>query len=124
MACDDLRALAQQVKDLDERRPTVDAPVLRVQVHELRRLASILRDRLQAPVLDDVGDKALLVLYLHRVKDAPVRIDADKERMLRREVGQRASRIIHVVKIQNVERSQGQNAATLKESHQTPLKAL
>ena len=41
--------------------------------------AGVLRDGLQLPVLDDVGDKTFLVLDLHRFENAAVRIDADEE---------------------------------------------
>jgi len=59
-----LGPLLQQVKDLDQGGPPVGAAPLRVQVHELARLAGVLADGLQPPVLDDVRGEAFLVLDL------------------------------------------------------------
>ena len=44
--------------------------------------AHLILSRLQAEVLDEVRDEALLVLDLHRVKRAAVRVDSDEEIVL------------------------------------------
>ena len=57
----------------------LDAAPGGIEVGKLGRFTRILANALQAPVLDDVGAKALFVLDLHGVERAPVRVDADKE---------------------------------------------
>jgi hypothetical protein len=37
-------------------------------------------------ILDDIRGEALFVLHLHRVKDAAIGIDADKERVFGRQI--------------------------------------
>src|SRR5262249_13640689 len=64
---------------LDIGREAIGAAPLGVQVDELAGLPGVLGDRLQAHVLDKVGDEALLVLDLHGVEGAAVRVDADEE---------------------------------------------
>ena len=80
------RPAAQPVELLDQRRKAVRPAALRIQVDELGRLAGILAHALQLVVIDEVRDEALLVLQLHRIEDAAVRIDADQEIVLRRDV--------------------------------------
>ena len=55
----------------------IGAAPLRIKVGELASLTGIFRHRLQAHVLDEGRDEALLVLDLHRVERAAVRVDAD-----------------------------------------------
>jgi hypothetical protein len=82
----DLRALGEKVEHTDQRDPAIQAAIRGVQVDELGGLPGQGRDRLQVPVLDRVGDEALLVLDLHRVEGAPVGVDADEEVLPRDEV--------------------------------------
>ena len=77
-----LRPLAQQVEHHHQRGPAIDAAPLGIQIDELGRLAGVPGDRLQAPILDDVGDEALFMLDLHRVEGAAIGVDADEKIVL------------------------------------------
>ena len=52
----------QPVELLDERRKAIRPAAFRIQIHELGRFASHLAHALQAVVIDEVRNKALLVL--------------------------------------------------------------
>ena len=82
----DLGTLVGPLQRLDQRRKTVDPPALRIQVDELGGLAGVLAHALQAPIVDRVGNEAFLVLQLHRVERATVRIDAYQIVVLGREL--------------------------------------
>ena len=79
------RPAPQPIELLDERRKAIRPAALRIQIDELGRLARILAHALQLVVIDEVRNEALLVLQLHRVEDAAVRIDADQKIVLRRD---------------------------------------
>lgn len=81
-----LGAVAQEVEHLLQRDPTVQAACGGSQVDEDGRLAGQSRDRLKVPVLDGVRREALLVLDVHRIESAPVRVHAHEELVLRFEI--------------------------------------
>jgi len=88
-------SLTQEVEDHYQRGPPIDAAPLRVEVHKLRSLSGVLGDCLEAPVVDDVGDKALLVLDLHRIECAAIRIDADEKRIFGLELDEWPCGLMH-----------------------------
>ena len=75
---EDLRPPLQPFQRLDQRGKAVDPPALRVEVDELGGLAGVFAHALQVPVVDRVGNEALLVLQLHGVEGAAVGVDADE----------------------------------------------
>jgi len=91
----DRRPLAQQVQDHHQGRPAIDAAPLGIQVHKLGGLAGEPGHRLEAPVFDGGGAKALFVLDLHRVKGAAVRVNADEEIVPGGQVAQGAGGIVY-----------------------------
>ena len=68
----------QQVEHHGESRKPVDATPFGIEVDELRGGSGELRNGLEIPVTDDVGNEALLVLDFHCVEGAPVRVDRDE----------------------------------------------
>src|SRR5439155_19678737 len=75
----DLRSDAQQLDGLREGRKTICAAVFRVEVHELPDLAGVLADGLQVEMFDKHRCETFLVLDLHAVENAAVRVDADEK---------------------------------------------
>src|SRR6185369_11774237 len=69
-------------KCFNQCRESIDPTALRIQIDELRRLARILADTLQTIVIDDLRNKALLVLQLHRIEGTAVAVDAHEEFVL------------------------------------------
>ena len=78
-ASSDFGPFLQPFERFDQRRKTVDTPTLRIEVDEFRSLTSILADRLQFVVVDNVGNEAFFVLEFHRVERTTIGIDADEE---------------------------------------------
>ena len=78
-AARDFRTLVQETEHLDQRRKAVDSARLRVKVDELRRLASVLADALQPPMLDNIRNETFFMFQLHRVERAAVGVDTDEK---------------------------------------------
>ena len=78
-AARDFRTFVQEAEHLDQRRKAVDSARLRVKVDELRRLASVLANALQAPMLDDIRNETLFMFQLHCVERATVGVDPDEK---------------------------------------------
>ena len=85
LAALDLVAVVEQVEDADDRLPAVAAAPFRVEVDEVPGVARVLADRLAVEMVNEIRAEALLVLDLHRVERAAVRVNADEELVLRLE---------------------------------------
>ena len=78
--------LPQQIDRLNQRRKTIDAPPLGIQIHKLRGLPGIFGNGGEIEVLNRIGNETLFVFDLHRVKRTTIGIDANQKVMLLCEV--------------------------------------
>ena len=73
--------ILQELKDLDERRETVDAARFRVEVDEFGRLARVFAHAFEVPMMNNARDEAFFVLEFHRVESATVGVDPNEKIM-------------------------------------------
>ena len=59
------QAILDQIKALDQDREAIHATIDRIEIGELPNPPSVLCRRLQVPMLDELGSKALFVFNLH-----------------------------------------------------------
>jgi len=72
-------SLAEQIEDHRQGWETVDTSPFAVEVDELGGFASVFGDRLEIPVLDNVGNEALFVLDFHGIEGTAVGVDTDEK---------------------------------------------
>src|SRR5205814_7975276 len=84
---------AQQSDGLRQGREAIRAAVLGVEVDEFPDFTRVFADRLKLEMLDEHRGETLLVLDLHAVENAAVRVDPDEEFLRGFEVPQDLRRV-------------------------------
>src|SRR5258707_5524678 len=91
----DLWTFRKHVKGADECGKAIGTAGLGIKIHEFPIFAGVFAGRLEMEMFDKHWSEALLVLDLHAVENAAVRVDADEERFGRFEVLETLGGVTH-----------------------------